>query len=299
MLNSRAKILANLKLKENTPENSVKPCRKLNESGFPQKSSNDVSPLSQVENIMKKRAVDTFDPQNVDIKSLFTKKTSNKIPKKHTLQSNFCEDGKENEATKLAVKNETKKKEKFNNLDIFHEEVKEAKNRGMKENDVAILSTKEAPERYWELMAEERRKALEIALIENKQLADEIKAKNNLIEELQTEIQDLKETLKHAENVSSILEDLVNECNSDLDGEEKIESTDSVEGKFGKKVFPESSTPSNGQEFLFLANVKSNQGDGDRCHKGCFKCVHAYCATDCSCCAKCTGSVQEMPAPES
>nr|CAB3249822.1 geminin [Phallusia mammillata] len=79
--------------------------------------------------------------------------------------------------------------------------------------DVVDLTCSETPsDKYWELLAEERRKALHEALDENKQLADEIEKKDEIIKDLKTEVESLGETASQAEYLASVIEQLGEDC---------------------------------------------------------------------------------------
>nr|XP_039247553.1 geminin-like isoform X2 [Styela clava] len=187
MMSSHSRILANLSSKEN-----MSPRRK--------RSSEEAFSSTNPENASKRRTVDSFMLPKT--KSLFSSKSTNKgaIKKQTSIKTYYKEGLKEKSKNVMTIFDEnnknTKKKTSNNEDDAF-----------------SMMCSEEAPEKYWELLAEERRKGLESALKENKELADEIRVKDETILELRTEVSELKETAKHAEYLATVLEELGKESN--------------------------------------------------------------------------------------
>nr|XP_039252578.1 geminin-like isoform X1 [Styela clava] len=213
MMSSHSRILANLSSKEN-----MSPRRKVGS-----RSSEEAFSSTNPENASKRRTVDSFMLPKT--KSLFSSKSTNKgAIKKQTSIKNYYKEG-------LKEKSE-------NVMTIFDENNKNTKKKTSNKEDDAfsMMCSEEAPEKYWELLAEERRKGLESALKENKELADEIRAKDETILELRTEVSELKETAKHAEYLATVLEELGKESNVAVSEDESSDDeTDEENEVFDEK----------------------------------------------------------------
>nr|XP_039247561.1 uncharacterized protein LOC120325497 isoform X3 [Styela clava] len=206
MMSSHSRILANLSSKEN-----MSPRRKVGS-----RSSEEAFSSTNPENASKRRTVDSFMLPKT--KSLFSSKSTNKgaIKKQTSIKTYYKEGLKEKSKNVMTIFDEnnknTKKKTSNNEDDAF-----------------SMMCSEEAPEKYWELLAEERRKGLESALKENKELADEIRVKDETILELRTEVSELKETAKHAEYLATVLEELGKESNvADESSDDETEKDISV-----------------------------------------------------------------------
>uniref|UniRef100_H2ZLS7 Geminin n=1 Tax=Ciona savignyi TaxID=51511 RepID=H2ZLS7_CIOSA len=93
-----------------------------------------------------------------------------------------------------------------------------------------LVCSGEPTEKYWELLAEERRKGLQEALVENKQLADEIEKKDEIIEGMKTEIERLEETASHAQYLASVIEQLGQDCLDEENEDPSKTDSDSSSG---------------------------------------------------------------------
>ncbi|XP_002130994.2 uncharacterized protein LOC100184902 [Ciona intestinalis] len=89
-----------------------------------------------------------------------------------------------------------------------------------------LVCSDQPSEKYWELLAEERRKGLHEALEENKELADEIVKKDEIIEEMKSEIERLEETASHAQYLASVIEQIGKGCLDETGSEDDLSQAD-------------------------------------------------------------------------
>lgn len=162
------------------------------------KTSSRNAHLSGDVNASQRRTVNTFHPENFKATNLFSSHPAKPTHKKR---------GKENLVTKQKGEQKVKSNEADQGLKVYQDTV--ANCNDQKKDDFGLICDERVSERYWELLAEERRKALEIALEENKELANDIEAKEETIKDLQEEVADLKETVKHTEIITSVLENFL------------------------------------------------------------------------------------------
>ncbi|CAK8691662.1 unnamed protein product [Clavelina lepadiformis] len=129
-----------------------------------------------------------------------------------------------------------------------------------------LMCSETPSEEYWELLAEERRKALQEALEENEQIADDLERKDELIDDLKNEIERLEESSSHAQYLASVIEELTQGLN-------KEENEPTVEGMSAKYDVNLSDNDATKDKSLNTTDG-NDQFDGNRCELSDGSCSH-------------------------